>query len=61
MNKSSLPFNAIGADHGIEQENRTLPQKFLVESQVFFSVSRDIKARDKIGLTQVSVVQTICL
>ena len=23
VNKSELPFNAIGADHGIEQENRT--------------------------------------
>ena len=24
VNKSALPFNAIGADHSIEQENRTL-------------------------------------
>ena len=24
VNKSEVPFNAIGADHGIEQENRTL-------------------------------------
>ena len=24
MNKSALPFNVIGADDGIEQENRTL-------------------------------------
>ena len=24
VNISAIPFNAIGADHGIEQENRTL-------------------------------------
>ena len=24
VNKCELPFNAIGADHGIEQENHTL-------------------------------------
>ena len=24
MNKSGIPFTAIGSDHGIEQENRAL-------------------------------------